>query len=488
MVFSNLFPCIYRVCHSLLGLEFNREWAWGSDKLDTSLLVLLWDPVSTSIKIPTSSVIHIVRFTVPLLSCWLERATEKRCPTSPPSSAGPGRGCAEALRTSSVAGTGPSGRDAQPRPRGWKQRGLGAGGRGGALWRSCVWLVRSVRAWGGAGVRNPEVGDLAPRVSPARAALATAPARPVPVREHRGGVQWGGAAPRAAAAGGRVSGGRGGWDAGQRGWGFRGASRLLQGWAWSRGFLARPVWWCQEEGSAVTAPQSEPRFRGRGRPGTVALASWPRAGRTVTIGGSGPARSGGSSPAGRSLPSQVLAAEAVGFRVRAVLTAGSWEPAGRAWRTFPRQPGVLCSRRGGGPARSCLAETQVKWCHLGERRTRSEGSSLAAFCLRGFLCVLRFCSQWMEVFHFRAEEWERLVFGMGVFRVIEGRPKRTKLFLWYSVNSAFVLLKWCMLFSKVEHACSTEHKSWILKSLASYELRLRGEHWNVFWHSHIIVS
>lgn len=103
-----------------------------------------------------------MRFTVPLLSCWLERAAGKRCPTSPPSSAGPGRGCAEALRTSSVAGTGPSRRDAQPRPRGWKQRGLGAGGRGGALWRSCVWLVRSVRAWGGAGVRNPEVGDLVP--------------------------------------------------------------------------------------------------------------------------------------------------------------------------------------------------------------------------------------------------------------------------------------------------------------------------------------
>lgn len=83
--------------------------------------------MSTSIKIPTFSVIHIVRFTVPLLSCWLERAAGKRCPTSPPSSAGPGRGCAEALRTSSVAGTGPSGLDAQPRPRGWKQRGLGAG-------------------------------------------------------------------------------------------------------------------------------------------------------------------------------------------------------------------------------------------------------------------------------------------------------------------------------------------------------------------------
>lgn len=37
------------------------------------------------------------------------------------------------------------------------------------------------------------MGDLAPGVSPARAALATAPARPVPVRENWGGVQWGGA-------------------------------------------------------------------------------------------------------------------------------------------------------------------------------------------------------------------------------------------------------------------------------------------------------
>lgn len=51
----------------------------------------------------------------------------KRCPTSPLSSARSGRGCAGALRTSSVAGTGPSGLDVQPRPRGWKQRGLGAG-------------------------------------------------------------------------------------------------------------------------------------------------------------------------------------------------------------------------------------------------------------------------------------------------------------------------------------------------------------------------
>lgn len=51
---------------------------------------------------------------------------------------------------------------------------------------------------------------------------------------------------------------------------------------------------------------------------------------------------------------------AVGSRTRAVLAAGGWEPAGRAWRTFPRQPGALCSRRGGEPARPCPAETQVK--------------------------------------------------------------------------------------------------------------------------------
>lgn len=35
--------------------------------------------MSTSIKIPTF-VIHIVRFTVPLLSCWLERALESAAP------------------------------------------------------------------------------------------------------------------------------------------------------------------------------------------------------------------------------------------------------------------------------------------------------------------------------------------------------------------------------------------------------------------------
>lgn len=36
--------------------------------------------MSTSIKIPISFVIHIVRFTVPLLSCWLERALESAAP------------------------------------------------------------------------------------------------------------------------------------------------------------------------------------------------------------------------------------------------------------------------------------------------------------------------------------------------------------------------------------------------------------------------
>lgn len=85
----------------------------------------------------------------------------------------------------------------------------------------------------------------------------------------------------------------------------------------------------------MTAPQSEPGFRELGRPGTAALASWPLAGRAVTIGGGGPARSGGSSPAGRSLPSQVLAVTAVGSRARAVLAAGGWEPAGGALRMFP---------------------------------------------------------------------------------------------------------------------------------------------------------
>lgn len=83
--------------------------------------------MSTSIKIPISSVIHIVRFTVPLLSCWLERALESAAPPLHFPRARPGRGCAGALRTSSVAGIGPSGLDVQPRPRGWKQRGLGAG-------------------------------------------------------------------------------------------------------------------------------------------------------------------------------------------------------------------------------------------------------------------------------------------------------------------------------------------------------------------------
>jgi hypothetical protein len=60
----------------------------------------------------------------------------------------------------------------------------------------------------------------------------------------------------------------------------------------------------------------------------VELASWPLAGQAVTIGGGGQARSRGSSPAGLSLPSQVLAAVAVGSRARAGRAAGGWEPAG----------------------------------------------------------------------------------------------------------------------------------------------------------------
>lgn len=206
---------------------------------------------------------------------------------------------------------------------------------------------------------------------------------------------------------------------GRRGWSPRGVSRLYKLWACSC-FLAWPVWWCREEGSAVTAPRSEPGFRGWGGPGTAELASWLLAGRAVTIGGGGPARSRGSSPAGRSLPSQVLAAAAVGSRLRAgraepSRAAGRWEPAGPfpatrrrcgcpvlggalfvpvavAWRCgcSPRDPGPRPPGRwplSRGPSR--FAEAQVKWCHPGERGTRSEGS-FCVLLLCGFLDRLRF--------------------------------------------------------------------------------------------------
>lgn len=130
MAFSNLFPCIYRVCHSL--------WVLNSIVSQIVRFVLRIGQVRYK---PACSVVRpcvyinknsYFRNTYCEIYCSNDElltgaGAEKRCPTSPPSSAGPGRGCAGALRTSSVAGTGPSGLDVPPRPRGWKQRGLGAG-------------------------------------------------------------------------------------------------------------------------------------------------------------------------------------------------------------------------------------------------------------------------------------------------------------------------------------------------------------------------
>lgn len=184
----------------------------------------------------------------------------RHCPTSPPSLPAPAKrvswaglrkGAAHRLCCRNWPDR--PGR-ARPRPRGWKQRGLGAGEEAelsGDPARRWLGLCRGGEGRGGrpelrgGRLSSAVVGSVALRVSPAHAAQSTAPAQPARIRERREGVQWGGrggpggGAPRAACR--RASGGRGGWDAGQKRWGLRGASWLLQRRAWSRGFLERPV-------------------------------------------------------------------------------------------------------------------------------------------------------------------------------------------------------------------------------------------------------
>lgn len=361
------------------------------------------------------------------------------------SGGGLGRGCAVVLRAQlccrnySESCAGP--RAAPPRPapfpRGVETKGArravrSLGERGGEFRRSGA-LGSLGLCWRGHGVglatRTQEVGG--PRVSrpSGEGRRLRAQRRPVRRRAASPGL-WSpkrGAAGRGRAPSAVLRDGAEAWAVGARGrreWSLRGVRRLCHLWACSRRFLARLVWWCREEGSAVTAPQLEPGFRGWGGPRTADLASWPRAGRAVTIGGGGPARSRGSCPAGRSLPSQVLAAAAVGCSARAGRAAGRWEPEGphpslglrfgpAARRSlFPRWRGGAVSARGAAgplPGRwsRCLASSlprSLPFCRdagemMSPRRTRNPVERVVSgvHLLPWVSGQAAFCSQGMKV-------------------------------------------------------------------------------------------
>lgn len=458
--------------------------------------LLHWDtPLCTEIKIPTFWATWMVacknhlccKNYVRLVTVWLRSFVGRRhrtvatiyeekiytnwnraLPSARRRGAGWGGAAQWCCAPSSVAGTTPSrapGR-AQPRPapprpfpRGVETKGArravrSLGERGGEFRRSGA-LGSLGLCWRGHGVglatRTQEVGG--PRVSrpSGEGRRLRAQRRPVRRRAASPGL-WSpkrGAAGRGRAPSAVLRDGAEAWAVGARGrreWSLGGVRRLCHLWACSRRFLARPVWWCREEGSAVTAPQLEPGFRGWGGPRTADLTSWPRAGRAVTIGGGGPARSRGSCPAGRSLPSQVLAAAAVGSSARAGRAAGRWEPEGphpslglrfgpAARRSlFPRWRGGAVSAWGAAgplPGRwsRCLASSLPPF--LSRRRWNDVTQENAEPGRKGRLwrpstsvgfwtgCVL-FSG---DESSFRAEAWERLVFETGVFQVIEVQKK-----------------------------------------------------------------